>query len=471
MDGVPGVTSCPIAPNSTFTYRFKADQYGTSWWHSHVSAQYLGGVHGAMIIHGPTVADYDIDLGPILIGEWFHHDYYTMVERIMVPRAVGNINTTDLQPQTVIINGKGDYNCSLLFQNSNQTCTSNEKLAKFRFQSGKKHLLRLVNTGASAYMKFSIDGHNMTVIAQDFVPIEKYTTNMLSIGIGQRYDVIVDGTGNPGDSVWMRSLVSPDCSLVVNHMAGFASIHYENASLSITPNTTTQVDYALIDECYTGDLDLGIPLYKMTPDPDPTLTIRFDILMKNNGSFNLWYINNSTYHADYNNPNLLQAKLGNNNFSAFDNIYNTGNHKSVRLVLYNYLVLSDHPMHLHGHNFYVLAQGIGEWNGTITNAENPIRRDTQILGQGQFNATTSQDTFFLGTPSYIVLQYEQDNPGVWPFHCHVAWHASDGFITNLLERPDEIKNNMPVPSTMVQQCREWSEWTGEHVVDEIDSGL
>lgn len=30
MDGVPGVQQCPIAPGKNFTYRFRADQYGTS---------------------------------------------------------------------------------------------------------------------------------------------------------------------------------------------------------------------------------------------------------------------------------------------------------------------------------------------------------------------------------------------------------------------------------------------------------
>lgn len=31
MDGVPSVQQCPIAPGTSFTYRFKADLYGTSW--------------------------------------------------------------------------------------------------------------------------------------------------------------------------------------------------------------------------------------------------------------------------------------------------------------------------------------------------------------------------------------------------------------------------------------------------------
>lgn len=30
-DGVPSVQQCPIAPGSSFTYRFKAELYGTTW--------------------------------------------------------------------------------------------------------------------------------------------------------------------------------------------------------------------------------------------------------------------------------------------------------------------------------------------------------------------------------------------------------------------------------------------------------
>lgn len=33
FDGVPGVQQCPIAPGASFTYRFRADLYGTTWWH------------------------------------------------------------------------------------------------------------------------------------------------------------------------------------------------------------------------------------------------------------------------------------------------------------------------------------------------------------------------------------------------------------------------------------------------------
>jgi FtsP/CotA-like multicopper oxidase with cupredoxin domain len=83
-DGVPGVQQCPIAPGSTFTYRFRADLYGSSWWHSHYSAQYAAGVFGPMIVYGPhDNMDYDEDLGPVLVTDWYHK---VGSSRIALPR-------------------------------------------------------------------------------------------------------------------------------------------------------------------------------------------------------------------------------------------------------------------------------------------------------------------------------------------------------------------------------------------------
>lgn len=61
------VSQCPIAPEKSYTYSFTADQYGTSWYHSHYSAQYADGTFGAMIIYGPEHVPYDIDVGPVLL--------------------------------------------------------------------------------------------------------------------------------------------------------------------------------------------------------------------------------------------------------------------------------------------------------------------------------------------------------------------------------------------------------------------
>lgn len=52
FDGAPGIQQCPIAPGSTFTYSFRADLYGTSWYHSHFSSQYADGLLGPIVVLG-----------------------------------------------------------------------------------------------------------------------------------------------------------------------------------------------------------------------------------------------------------------------------------------------------------------------------------------------------------------------------------------------------------------------------------
>lgn len=77
----------------------------------------------------------------------------------------------------------------------------------------------------------------MLVIANDFVPIEPYNTTMVTLGVGQRTDVLVVGTGEPTDAVWMRSNISTLCS-PSNGRDALAAIFYENANVTQQPTTT-----------------------------------------------------------------------------------------------------------------------------------------------------------------------------------------------------------------------------------------
>jgi hypothetical protein len=49
MDGVNGVTQCPIAPGDYFNYTWRVMQYGSSWYHSHYSVQYADGAVGPIV--------------------------------------------------------------------------------------------------------------------------------------------------------------------------------------------------------------------------------------------------------------------------------------------------------------------------------------------------------------------------------------------------------------------------------------
>ena len=51
MDGVNGLSQCPIAPGDSFNYTWDVMQYGSSWYHSHYSVQYADGLLGPLVRH------------------------------------------------------------------------------------------------------------------------------------------------------------------------------------------------------------------------------------------------------------------------------------------------------------------------------------------------------------------------------------------------------------------------------------
>ncbi|KAG6017294.1 hypothetical protein E4U54_007821 [Claviceps lovelessii] len=446
-DGVPAVTQCPIPPGQSFTYSFEAELYGTSWYHSHYSAQYAAGLFGPMVIHGPHTAPYDIDVGPIMLSDWYHKEYFDLVEETMQPNANPVISDTNM------INGKANFNCSTLPATDTTPCRSDATLASFKFQRGKTHRLRLINSGSEGLQRFSIDGHTMTVIANDFVAVEPYNTTVVTLGIGQRTDVVVMADGTL-DAYWMRSNISSICSLASDPFAN-AVIYYDDADTTQTPQSQA---WNVPDPgtCANDDLSLSKPYMQRKPIT-PDLTYDFDINFgKNASNVTLWSLDNVSFRGNYNSPTLLMAALGNTTFPKEANVHNTGSAQSVRVTVHNKTPVA-HPIHLHGYNMYVLNEGNGTWDGTTINPENPQRRDVQMIRAN----------------GYIVIQFDAaSNPGVWPFHCHIVWHASLGFLAQFLTNPTEVaKYQDKMPQVVADTCRQWGNWTNTNIPDQIDSGL
>jgi FtsP/CotA-like multicopper oxidase with cupredoxin domain len=454
FDGVPAVSQCPIIPNGgTFDMLFRADRYGTSWYHSHYSAQYSAGAHGPMVIHGPKHEEYDIDIGPVVLEDWFHADYYSLVNDTMNGRFPLSDNN--------LINGRMNYPCA----NTTLQCTPNAGVSKFKFEAGKKHLIRLINAGAEGLQKFSIDGHQLKVIAVDYIPVEPFITDVVTLAIGQRTDVVVEATGMSGDSFWMRSQLAQGvyCTLSTGISPNaLAAVYYEDADIDSVPESTSSVSAEKLAVCKNDELTLAVPLCKISV-PTPDVTKRIDLDFKSNGTNFLWYLNNHTYHGDYNSPVLLDTKHNNLDFAPEWNVYHFDNATNVRLHLINNALAGGHPMHLHGHDFHVLAEGYGEWDGTVRNADNTLRRDVHTLQNAQ-NITGTVE------PSYLVLQFVQDNPGVWPLHCHLAWHVSGGLFMQILERPEDIVMQAFDPNVF-ELCDEWDAYTKNNAPNQIDSGL
>lgn len=331
-DGSPAITQCPIATGQTFTYQFIAQPYGTSWYHSHYSAQYSGGLIGPMVIHGPHDYEFDIDVGPIMLTDWNHKDYYSLVEITMS-------NETDsgapVRAANNLINGKNNFNCSSLPEEDDTPCVSNAGLSKFQFTRGKTHLLRLINAGSEGLQHFSIDEHKMTVVANDFVEVEPYETHVVTLGIGQRADVLVTADGTR-DAYWMRSSVSeqPTCGLNDNPHA-LAVIYFDDTDESVEPQS---VAWEIFDspECENDPLDLTVPVCKMEL-PEPDLTLNMEVNFGRNATNHpVWSFNDVAFRGNYNCPTLLLAiNSSSNPFEEEWNVVNVGEAKSVRVQVIN----------------------------------------------------------------------------------------------------------------------------------------
>ncbi|KAG6127413.1 hypothetical protein E4U12_006656 [Claviceps purpurea] len=465
-DGVPGVSQCPIAPGSNFTYRFQADHVGTTFYHSHYSAQISAGAFGPMVFHGPKSQPYDIDLGPVLLNDYFHPSYETLVEGIM---GVTGVNRKPAFSDNNLINGKMNYDCSLVKDGT--PCVSNAGVSKFKFTPGKKHLLRIINGGSAGLQYFSVDEHEMEVISMDFVPIKPYKTKYITLGVGQRTEVIVRGKTDKKDTsrgYFLRANLSTICALP-RQPRGLAAIYYSDADFRAnkTPKSKAQVFSESRLGCANEALESTVPLHvSRVKTPDKVIHLQIEDSVNATGN-EAYLINNQTFRINYNEPVIKLANQGNFSYPSNPewNVVNTGNARVVRVIWENqkfdpknphlYNLTFAHPMHMHGHDWQVLASGFGAWDGKVTNAQNPLRRDTHILPPN----------------GHLVMQFETDNPGIWPFHCHVAWHVSAGLLVNIMEQPLKLKARREIPGVMEKTCRDWNAWSSRNVVPQIDSGL
>lgn len=284
----------------------------------------------------------DIDI------DWSHRNYYAVVQEIMGPGSNG-LTYSDNN----LINGKMNFDCSTIDADDETPCTDNAGLSKFVFRPGKTHRLRFINSGAEGTQRISIDGHNMTVIANDFVPIKPYDTQVITLGVGQRTDVIVHAHADPGSAFWLRANMT-SCSSTKQPLA-LAAIYYQGADNTSVP-TSTPWDVPDPGTCENDDLALTVPYYPVAL-PEPSWTQHMDVsaYINSSGSF-LWEFGVSIFlyviilgivvlhdlqqgvaaRVDYNNPTLLQArKKGGFQYTAESNLINYGTNSSIRIIINN----------------------------------------------------------------------------------------------------------------------------------------
>ncbi|OCL07332.1 laccase-like multicopper oxidase [Glonium stellatum] len=430
-DGVPSLTQCPIAPGESMTYTWKASQYGTSWYHSHFSLQAWEGVFGPIVINGPATSDYDEELGTVFLNDWSHDTVdalYTYAQVTGPP-----LMTTGL------INGMNEYNGS----GTRYEAT---------FTSGTKYLLRVINGAIDTHFKFSIDNHTMTVISTDFVPIVPYTTDVLDITMGQRYNVIVEAN-QPTDATdyWMRAIPQVTCSNNGDGDNIRGIVRYDSSSTA-DPTTTA---YSYTDDCVDEPSASLVPYVSQTVT-SPTGEDLTVAVGKNDASLFRWQIGAESFQVEWADPTLLQLYNGETDWSEAECVYNLSTAEQWVYWVIETSIPVPHPIHLHGHDFYILATGEdATYDTTVTlNTDNPPRRDVATLP----------------VSGYLVIAFLTDNPGVWLMHCHIGWHTSEGLALQFVERYTEITGLIDY-DTLNGTCATWDAYVSSDSIVEDDSGV
>lgn len=384
-DGVVSVTQCPIAPGESLTYQWVATNYGTSWYHSHYGIQAWEGVMGPMIIHGPRSKEWDVDAGTVMINDWSLRTVDSMYDEAQ--------DATKGGPRMMdngLINGMNTWGVD---GTDNQTGQRYE--LPTRLEPGKDYLFRIINSAIQSTYKFYIDNHTMTVINMDFTAIQPYQTNVLNLNIGQRYMVIVKANQPAGD-YWMRADNQNVCAATIQAVDIKGIVRYRDSPGGIP----TSQPYKYMGECVDEPLSSLVPKAVLNPT-NKDLDFTYDVLIRNNGQ-NLfkWYLSGTTFYAQFENP-TLQSIVNNNTIPTTSGnlILNIPQlHQWVYIIIQSTIPLN-HPIHLHGHDFFILGAGRGRYQPGTTpiNLSNPPRRDTANLpGAG-----------------YLVLAFETDNPGTW----------------------------------------------------------
>ncbi|KAK7202641.1 Cupredoxin [Myxozyma melibiosi] len=479
-DGPVGNTQCAIPVGESFTYKVKLHgQYGTFWYHSHYLTQYNDGVVGPLVIHGTEetslMNQYDFDQ-VIMVQDYYHTESSVLLGQYIVQ---GKINFPPV-PDNALINGAGYYNCS--GEDVDGTCTQSEaKRNVLYFKKGATYRLRVINVGALSSIEFSVDNHKLTIVEGDAVLTDHYEVDSLHVAVAQRYSVLLTTDQTNADAFWMRANIDTSClppsastnwnpngTAVVVYKKYYSIIeqllgltHILSASITADTSYTGSATGTLnFGGCEVMDDSMLTP--SISDDPgEPDFMYEVDVSFAINGTdFFSAYINGTQYispaqatlyqtimmYRDADTEDTNSTILSNHTGVLPTGTYNGDPNQFVinfpeRGKTADILIMNKagglHPFHLHGHVFSVRGMGAsGTWDYSMLDTlptTNLMRRDTVMV------------------PGWTLIRVYFNNPGLWSFHCHIAWHLEDGMYMQWLVDADSISTWSP-PQAWFDLC-------------------
>ncbi len=313
MDGVPGLTQDPIAPGETFTYTFVAAPSGSYLYHSHVGLQLDRGLLGALIIEETTPhVSYDREYTLVL-------DDFLPEAPQPLPAGAPGMRGRGMMGRGMMGGMRGMMGIQMPpYAGSLINGRLPEAAPVFEVRQGERIRLRLLNPSGASTFRFAIAGHPLLVTHADGRPVEPVQVDNLLIGMGERYDVVIEAN-NPGR--WAIVAIPVEGT----HSPARAILHYRESRARDLPSGLPET---LRGRTLTyADLRCLEMLPARRPDRTFNLVLSGGMPMAPR-----WTINGQAYPE----AEPLEIVQG----------------ERVRFRMINHSMML-HPMHLHGHFFRV----------------------------------------------------------------------------------------------------------------------
>lgn len=498
MDGVPLITQCPITPHSTFRYTFKAAQAGTHFYHSHIGMQRADGAYGPLIVKVPEendphshLYDYDLSEHVMTIIDWVTQ----LGTEVFLSH---HHNDGDNKPPTILINGLGRFQ---EFQNASNASIFTPP-ARFKVEQGYRYRFRIINAGfLNCPVEMTIDNHTLHVISTDGHDINVTAATSLVTYAGERFDFVLNAD-QPKGMYWIRFKGLMDCDERFTKAFQVAILQYdvnnnvdyadEETLLNTFPVGEVTFDNAHVDGIQINPLNIGTEGNEsFIPMPNLESLLPWDEALKEVADFQFYVaydfykISNREFYRpphygyfDITNPLqvVLTPQLNHisNKMPSFpllsqrdeipdDMFCNNDTLKEknctadycscphgiqvpigavVEIVFLDegFSYDANHPLHLHGYAFRVVAMERLGKNATVAEVK---ERDAQGLITRNLKNPPLKDTVTVPDGGYTVVRFVANNPGYWFLHCHLEFHSEIGMAMVL--QVGEKHEMLPVP--------------------------
>ena len=227
MDGVPGLSFDGIAPGATYVYRFKVNQSGTYWYHSHSRFQEQTGLYGPIVIAPRRGERHPADREHVvLLSEWTDLDpehifrtlkiqsnYFNFAQRTAgdffndvrkkgwKPTLADRRMWGQMRMDPTDLADVSGYAYTYLM---NGTTPAGNWTGLFR--RGERVRLRIINGSSMSIFDVRIPGLKLTVVAADGQDVEPVTVDEFRIGTAEVYDVIVEPKDDRPYTIFAQSL-------------------------------------------------------------------------------------------------------------------------------------------------------------------------------------------------------------------------------------------------------------------------